>query len=220
MAYLGGPSLGTPHQSASKRPRKAMNARVPHRLVWDRVAIAAVALACIVPSRSLAQENLIMTRGQRIAPIYEGWMTNPDGTFEMIFGYFTLNAEEIIDVPLGPDNGIGPDGPDYGQPAHFFPGRSRFTFSVTVPADFGEKELVWTITANGKTEYAFATLKPDYIIDELRKIGAEPLPGRDDLRIPFEFTAGVSDGGSSLTMLTVPTTTAAGDHLRPHTNAS
>ena len=143
-----------------------MNARVPHRLVWDRVAIAAVALACIVPSRSLAQENLIMTRGQRIAPIYEGWMTNPDGTFEMIFGYFNLNAEEIIDVPLGPDNGIGPDGPDYGQPAHFFPGRSRFTFSVTVPADFGEKELVWTITANGKTEYAFATLKPDYIIDE------------------------------------------------------
>ena len=54
----------------------------------------------------------------------------------------------------------------------------------------------------------------DYIIDELRKIGAEPLPGRDDLRIPFEFTAGVSDGGSSLTMLTVPTTTAAGDHPR------
>ena len=54
----------------------------------------------------------------------------------------------------------------------------------------------------------------DYIIDELRKIGAEPLPGRDDLRIPFEFTAGVSDGGSSLTMLAVPTTTAAGDQPR------
>lgn len=54
----------------------------------------------------------------------------------------------------------------------------------------------------------------DYIIDELRKIGAEPLPGRDDFRIPFEFTAGVSDGGSSLTMLTVPTTAAAGDHPR------
>ena len=34
------------------------------------------------------------------------------------------------------------------------------------PADFGDRELVWKITANGKTEYAFATLKPDYIIDE------------------------------------------------------
>ncbi len=37
---------------------------------------------------------------------------------------------------------------------------------MTVPADFGDQELVWKITANGKTEYAFATLKPDYIIDE------------------------------------------------------
>ena len=38
----------------------------------------------------------------------------------------------------------------------------------------------------------------DYIIEQLRSIGAESLPGQQDYRLPFEFTAGVSDGGSSL----------------------
>ena len=141
-----------------------MSARVQRRFAW-RWAVAA-ALAWLAPALCLAQDNLIMKRGQRIAPIYEGWMANPDGTFDLIFGYFNLNSEELIDVPVGADNSIEPGGPDQGQPAHFFPRRSRFTFRVTVPADFGERELVWKITANGKTEYAFATLKPDYIIDE------------------------------------------------------
>ena len=38
----------------------------------------------------------------------------------------------------------------------------------------------------------------DYIIEQLRKIGAEPLPKQTDFRLPFEFTAGVSDGGTTL----------------------
>ncbi len=113
-----------------------------------------------------SQDHLITQNGQRIAPIYEGWMQNKDGSYNLIFGYFNLNSEEILDVPIGSDNRIEPGGPDQGQPAHFFPRRSYFTFDVTVPSDFGSKELVWTITANGKTERAYATLKPDYIIDE------------------------------------------------------
>ncbi len=141
-----------------------MSARVQRRFAWRWAAAAA--LAWLAPALCFAQDNLIMKRGQRIAPIYEGWMANPDGTFDLIFGYFNLNSEELIDVPVGPDNSIEPGGPDQGQPAHFFPRRSRFTFRITVPADFGEREIVWKITANGETEYAFATLKPDYIIDE------------------------------------------------------
>lgn len=142
-----------------------MRAPVSRRLLWRRAAAAAL-VWLLAPAFALAQDNLIMKRGQRIAPIYEGWIANPDGTFDLIFGYFNLNSEEHLDIPVGPDNSIEPGGPDQGQPAHFFPKRSRFTFRVTVPADFGERELVWKITANGKTEYAFATLKPDYIIDE------------------------------------------------------
>ena len=141
-----------------------MPAHVQRSRAWRWAAAAA--LAWLVPALAPAQDNLIMKRGQRIAPIYEGWIANPDGTFDLIFGYFNLNSEEHINVPVGPDNSIEPGGPDLGQPAYFFPRRSRFTFRVTVPADFGERELVWKITANGETEYAYATLKPDYIIDE------------------------------------------------------
>jgi hypothetical protein len=38
----------------------------------------------------------------------------------------------------------------------------------------------------------------DYIIAELERLGALPLPGQSSYRIPFEFTAGVNDTGSSL----------------------
>ena len=143
-----------------------MSASVRRRSTWRWAVLMVTTFALLTPTSVAAQTNLVTKRGQRVAPIFEGWMQNPDGTFDMIFGYFNLNSEELVDVPVGPDNSIEPGGPDQGQPAHFFPKRSFFTFRVTVPADFGDKELIWKITANGKTEYAFATLKPDYIIDE------------------------------------------------------
>jgi hypothetical protein len=37
----------------------------------------------------------------------------------------------------------------------------------------------------------------DYIISQLQRIGARPLPGKD-YRLPFQFTAGARDGGSSI----------------------
>src|SRR6185436_10665220 len=41
-------------------------------------------------------------------------------------------------------------------------------------------------------------LASDYIVAELEKIGAKPLPGQPELRLPFEFTAGTKDGGSTI----------------------
>src|SRR5262245_39575300 len=38
----------------------------------------------------------------------------------------------------------------------------------------------------------------DYIVAQLKRIGARPLPGRTDYRMEFEFTAGASDGGSEM----------------------
>jgi len=43
-------------------------------------------------------------------------------------------------------------------------------------------------------------LAADYIISQLKQIGAKPLPGRTDFRFPFEFTAGGRDGGSNVTV--------------------
>ena len=37
----------------------------------------------------------------------------------------------------------------------------------------------------------------DYIIQELERMGIRPLPGRDSFRVPFEFTSGVNDQGST-----------------------
>ena len=77
------------------------------------------------------------------------------------------NWEEEIDVPIGPDNNIEPGGPDQGQPTRLLPRRNRFVFRVRVPKDWGQKELVWTLTTKGKTEKAYATLRPDYYVDDV-----------------------------------------------------
>ena len=38
-------------------------------------------------------------------------------------------------------------------------------FRVTVPADWGNKDLVWTLTSHGKTEKAYGSLWPVWQID-------------------------------------------------------
>ena len=43
-------------------------------------------------------------------------------------------------------------------------------------------------------------LAAEYLTEQLLRLGARPVPGSDDLRMPFEFTAGSRDGGSSLTV--------------------
>jgi hypothetical protein len=40
-------------------------------------------------------------------------------------------------------------------------------------------------------------LASDYLVAELKKIGAKPLPGRDDFLMSFPFTAGTRDGGTN-----------------------
>ena len=47
-------------------------------------------------------------------------------------------------------------------------------------------------------------LAAEYLIAELKKIGARPLPGTTDFRLPFTFTAGSKDGGSKLTIKRQP----------------
>jgi len=107
------------------------------------------------------------SRGQNVAPGYEGWEQNEDGSFNFLFGYLNRNWLEEVDVPVGPGNMISPGPADQGQPTHFLPRRNRFTFKVRVPADFGDQEMVWTLTTKGVTEYAYASLRPDYKVDNM-----------------------------------------------------
>jgi hypothetical protein len=115
-------------------------------------------------------QSLSYSKGQNVAPAFEGWEQGADGAKYFLFGYMNRNWEEELDVPIGPDNGFDKGGADQGQPTHFLPRRNRFVFRVKVPASFGEKdELIWTLTAHGRTEKAYASLRPDYVVDDVVK---------------------------------------------------
>jgi hypothetical protein len=134
---------------------------------WSRwVFLLGLGVVLLASGPLAASSQITYSRGQNIAPSFEGWMPNPDGTFEIFFGYFNRNFEEHLHIPIGPDNNVEPGGPDRGQPTYFFPRRNLNIFTVTVPADFGDNELVWTVTAHGKTEQAYASLIPEFILDQ------------------------------------------------------
>lgn len=123
-----------------------------------------MALALLLAPGAFADTYI---KGQHIEPAFEGWRPNPDGTFNMMFGYMNENWEEEPDVPVGDENFFAPGDPDRGQPTHFLPRRNRFTFEVTVPSDWGDRELVWTLNVHGVERKAYATLKPDYLVDNM-----------------------------------------------------
>ena len=108
----------------------------------------------------------LFVSGQNIQPVFEGWQKNPDGTFDFVFGYLNRNYEEEPFVPIGASNSFEPGPVDRGQPTHFYTRRQAFVFSVRVPADWGKKELVWTLNHNGKAATAIASLMPVWEIDE------------------------------------------------------
>jgi hypothetical protein len=100
--------------------------------------------------------ELLRPSGGPVVPIFEGWYENDNGTHELSFGYFNVNTEEVIEVPLGPDNFIEPAEFDGSQPTHFLPVPSRDrrhygVFTVTIPADFGDRDVVWTLRVRGQT---------------------------------------------------------------------
>ena len=115
-------------------------------------------------------QSLTYSRGQNISPAYEGWEQAADGSRYFVFGYMNRNWEEEIDVPIGVGNTFSPGSADQGQPTHFLPRRNRFVFRVRVPDGFSERdEMTWTLTSHGKTEKAYASLRLDYVIDDVVK---------------------------------------------------
>jgi len=112
-----------------------------------------------------AQTRFSYSSGQQLEPAYEGWMQNADGSYTLYFGYQNTNWVQEFDIPIGPENSFSPGNADLGQPTHFYPRRNPFLFTIQVPKDFGTKEIVWTLTANGITRKAFGSIKSDYLID-------------------------------------------------------
>ncbi len=113
-----------------------------------------------------ASAQVQYARGQNVAPIFEGWEHNQDGTYSMVFGYLNRNYEEEVDIPIGAENSFTLKGEtfgDKGQPTHFYPRRQRFLFKVVVPADWNKEEkVVWTLTSHGRTDQAKGWLQPEW----------------------------------------------------------
>ncbi len=128
------------------------------------IAAPLVAFVLLATSAS-AQTRFSYSSGQPLEPAYEGWMQNPDGSYTLYFGYQNTNWEQEFDVAVGAENSFSPGAADLGQPTHFYPRRNPFLFTIQVPKDFGTKEIVWTLTANGVTRKAFGSVKSDYLID-------------------------------------------------------
>ena len=162
-----------------------------------RVATVPVWLAVTCLSLAQAPPNLPPTyipqtkfwSGQDVVPVYEGWLRNPDGTFTMVFGYFNRNWREELAIPPGPENFLAPGSADQGQPTFFAPRRQRWVFRVNVPADWGQKELVWTLTSHGRTEKAYGQLlREQEITERLIMSGGNLSPGLDDPNKPPSIT--------------------------------
>ena len=104
--------------------------------------------------------------GEAIWPAYESWSRNADGTLTLVLGYMNRN-DEVVEIPIGPDNTMGPGNPDKGQPTHFLPGRHIGVFSVKVTEEEAERKLTWTVRVNNQpTEIAFWQ-NPPYFGDPL-----------------------------------------------------
>ena len=174
-----------------------MFARSRHTPVRLTLSLA-LALVCWADA-DLTSGQLRYRSGQTVAPVFEGWERNPDGSFDMVFGYLNRNYEEVVDIPVGPDNNIEPGGPDQGQPTHFLTRHRHFAFRVTVPPDFGNNELVWTLTTRGHTEQAYATLITEYEVDK---------------RIIMQNNAGISQRGIAGAVNEYPNLRVIGDRHR------
>jgi hypothetical protein len=142
--------------------------------------------------------------GQNVAPVYEGWEPNADGTMSMYFGYMNRNWKEEVDIPVGPNNAFEPAPQDRGQPTHFMPRRQKQLFWVTVPKDYPrDKIIVWTLTVRGKTEKVPASLRPEQQIDVTKETATENMRPKIDVGPevtatagqPVTLTVGVTDDG-------------------------
>src|SRR6195256_4074556 len=140
---------------------------VRHALRLSVIFAAVATLPVLAQSGASQLVTVRHASGQGVAPVYEGFDVNPDGSFNMWFGYMNRNYEEAVDIAVGPDNAFEP-GADRGQPTHFTPRRHKDVFSVTVPKDFGEQTLAWMLTAHGETHKVVGTLKPVWQIDRRR----------------------------------------------------
>lgn len=95
--------------------------------------------------------------GQPVIPIFDGWHAESDGTASLCLGYFNLNFDEALEIPIGPNNYIEPERFNGMQPTYFNPvplqarnkQRHYCVFSINVPQGM-EEPIVWHLRRDFK----------------------------------------------------------------------
>lgn len=140
-----------------------------------RAGAVCALMAIAVGSASAQPPGSLRAFGSQVAPMFEGWYRNADGTATILVGFFNPNADETIDLPVGELNHFEPGPEDRGQPTHFPPGRAWGVLSIQVPGDF-DGDLRWVLSANDQPASIPVHLQAPYFIEPLRDAanGNEP----------------------------------------------
>jgi hypothetical protein len=206
--------------------------------ILRRAAVAFIPLLIAAPIQAQSLTP-IRPSGQTVTPVYEGWYRNPDGTYSLSFGYFNRNSQETLEIPVGADNAISPGAANQGQPTSFAPRRHWGVFTVTVPANFGDrKKVTWTLKHRGDTVAMSGSLDPLWQIDALEgeaganntppvlRIGDSPKEGRGpggvtspvmrgSVGVPLQVSIWAQDDGRSAAATAPPVTLTWFKHQGP-----
>jgi len=75
---------------------------------WIAVPLTLFVIGMLALTLSVSTRAERFSRGQNIAPVFEGWRRHADGSVGMLFGYLNRNYEEAIELPIGPVNQFDP----------------------------------------------------------------------------------------------------------------
>ena len=126
--------------------------------------------------------EVIRKSGQAVIPLYDGWYPNEDGSKTICFGYFNMNSEQALDIPLGEENYLQTDYPGLDLstaniPTHFDPLPPRYrhvfcAFTVNVPAGFNTNHrITWHLSSNRFSLNVPGKVIPPYVLDEPQSFG-------------------------------------------------
>ncbi|MGI9625442.1 MAG: hypothetical protein ACR2QM_01285 [Longimicrobiales bacterium] len=165
----------------------------------------AVALPALAQAQDWTQREFPLAPpnadGNFVAPYFDGFYENEDGSYTLSFGFMNRNDDALIEIPLGEDNFIEPAEYHGGQPTSFpvvrysaFGGpRERGTFGVIVPADF-EGDVWWTVTTDGYTTRVPGRLEsPGPLIKGAYELSRGAMAA-GSLRPAIRFTEGGPEG--------------------------
>lgn len=145
------------------------------RRLMPALALITSAWAVSLPAQQISEP--LRGFGASITAAYEGWFNNADGTHSFLIGYYNRNNSQAIDIPIGVNNRMEPNGPDLGQPTHFMPGRQVGAFVVTMPKEYpGTQRFTWSITVNNQTTNIPFWMNPLYEVSPFTDVAVGNKP--------------------------------------------